>query len=113
MSVVPANWVEEKFVYWPPRNLISLSRNEDSMPDKLTWIRQKCKLLSRAQTFEQAEEAMNMLEKVTDSEDAAQMNLGTRATPAKKQAKFKSKSYQLVSYLHLKNDILLKKNLSP
>lgn len=97
MTVVPANWVEDKWVFWPPNNLVSLSKNENSIPDKQMWKKQKCKLAGRAGTFELAEEMMALLEKVTDSEDAAQMGHGTRAKPAKKQPKFKSKSYKLVS----------------
>ncbi|XP_062565423.1 uncharacterized protein LOC134227764 [Armigeres subalbatus] len=95
LTAVPTNWVQDKSVFWPPSNLVSLSQCKDSVPDKQIWKKQACKLLGKANSYHQAEELISMLDKMTDSEDALQMDRGTRANPAKKRPKFQSKSYQL------------------
>lgn len=95
LTVVPSKWVKNKVVYWPPNNLITLSKNNESLPDESTWKQQKCKVVARATTYEQAENTMQKLETVTDSEDAMEMTRGTRLHPPKKKQKFVSNSYQL------------------
>ncbi|XP_055548959.1 uncharacterized protein LOC129732266 [Wyeomyia smithii] len=97
LSVVPSKWVASNNVYWPPSNLLALSVKSDSEPEKSKWLKQNCKLVGRANTYKSAEEIVRKLENVTDSEDAAQTNRGTRAHPAKKKAKFESKTYQLAT----------------
>lgn len=99
LTVVPESWLENESVYWPPNNFVLLAKDETSTPDKQTWKKQNCKKVGQAQTHQQAEEVIGMLDKITDSEDALQMNRGTRSKPAKKQPKFQSKSYRLVSLL--------------
>ncbi|XP_062555718.1 uncharacterized protein LOC134220633 [Armigeres subalbatus] len=96
LSVVPSNWVNNENVFWPPRNLISLSTDENSLPDKCTWAKQSCKTVGRAKSYREAENIVSRLEIITDSEDAINMTHGTRANPAKKKPKFVSKSYELV-----------------
>lgn len=97
LTIVPSKWVSDGCVYWPPTNFVTLSANGDSEPNKDEWRKQKCKIVGRAHTYKSAEEIVRKLESVTDSEDAAQSSLGTRAHPGKKKAKFQSKTYQLAA----------------
>lgn len=95
VTVVPSKWVENNVVHWPPNNFITLAKDENSTPDVKNWKQQKCKIVAKASTFDQAEETMHRLESITDSEDAVQMPMGTRLHPAKKKPKFQSKTYHL------------------
>lgn len=94
LTIVPSKWVDSGIVLWPPSNFISLSTDEHSVPDS-TWLKQNCKTVGRAKTYREAEDTVNRLETITDSEDAVEMTQGTRAKPAKKKPKFEVKSYNL------------------
>nr|XP_029724571.1 uncharacterized protein LOC115264702 [Aedes albopictus] len=80
---------------WPPSNFISLSTDEHSIPDENSWTKQACKVVGRAKKYKEAEDVVNKLEMMTDSEDALEMTQGTRGRPAKKKTKFEVKSYDL------------------
>lgn len=54
-----------------------------------------CKIVGRAKIYREAEDIVNKLEMVTDSEDAVDMMQGTRGRPAKKKPKFEAKHYDL------------------
>lgn len=95
LTIVPSNWVQNDQVWWPPNNFISLSTDETTIPDYKTWTKQACKAVGRTKTFRDAENEVNRLQMVTDSEDAVNMTQGTRGRPAKKKDKFESKSYNL------------------
>lgn len=97
LTIVPSKWTSGDEVYWPPTNFVSLSANGDSEPIKEVWQKQNCKILGRGHSYKSAEELIRRLENITDSEDAAQCSLGTRAHPGKKKQKFQSKTYQLAS----------------
>ncbi|XP_062562278.1 uncharacterized protein LOC134225871 [Armigeres subalbatus] len=97
LTVVPSKWVSGDVVYWPPTNFVTLSVNGDSEPVKELWQKQKCKVMGRENTLKSAEEIVRKLENVTDSEDAAQTTIGTRAHPGKKKQVFQSKTYQLAA----------------
>lgn len=111
LTIVPSKWVSGDMVYWPLSNFITLSADGNSVPDS-TWRTQKCKVVGRAGSFKSAEETVRKLEIVTDSEDAAQTGLGTRANPGKKHVKFQSKVYQLAApksdSSKVRNDILIR-----
>ncbi|XP_058827877.1 uncharacterized protein LOC131687802 [Topomyia yanbarensis] len=80
---------------WPPNNFVSLSMNEHSEPVAGVWIEQRCKIVGRANSYENAEKLIQDLERITDSDDAIRMSRGTRARPAKKIATFQPNSYKL------------------
>lgn len=95
LTIVPSKWIVDNQVWWPPNNFISLSTNESTVPEFNVWTKQVCKIVGRAKTYKLAEDEVNRLEMVTDSEDAVNMTQGTRGHPPKKKAKFVSKSYTL------------------
>lgn len=95
LTIVPSTWAESGHVLWPPSNFISLSTDEYSIPDSNTWLKQPCKVVGRAKSYREAEDIVNRLEMVTDSEDAVNMMQGTRGRPAKKKPKFEAKFYNL------------------
>ncbi|XP_021706386.1 uncharacterized protein LOC110678100 [Aedes aegypti] len=68
--------------------------DENSTPDE-SWTQQPCKTVGRSKTYSEAEDIVNRLEMVTDSEDAQDMTQGTRGKPARKKTKFEAKSYNL------------------
>lgn len=94
LTIVPSKWVENGVVFWPQKNFISLSMDENSTPDE-SWTQQPCKTVGRSKTYSEAEDIVNRLEMVTDSEDAQDMTQGTRGKPARKKTKFEAKSYNL------------------
>lgn len=95
LTIVPTKWVVDNHVWWPPNNFISLSTNESTVPDFCVWASQLCKIVGRTKTYKNAEDEVNRLEMVTDSEDAVNMGQGTRARPPKKKPKFEAKVYAL------------------
>ncbi|XP_062550280.1 uncharacterized protein LOC134215037 [Armigeres subalbatus] len=96
MTVVPAKWAKRDHVYWPPKHLISLSKDVASEPDVDSWKIQKCKIVGQGVSYAVAEDVMRRLEAVTDSEDAVHLSRGTRNNPGKKKEKFMAKTYQLL-----------------
>lgn len=50
--------------------------DENSTPDE-SWTQQPCKIVGRSKTYSEAEDIVNRLEMVTDSEDAQDMTQGT------------------------------------
>lgn len=110
LTVVPSNWVKDGGVYWPPNNLITLAKNEDSLPDVQNWKKQKCKVVAEAATFDQAESSLQKLEMLTDSEDAVELLMGTRSHPAKRKPKFTSKLYTLAPPVSKKSSKMSARN---
>lgn len=103
LTIVPSKWVNNGNVSWPPRNFISLSTDEHSFPDECTWTKQACKTVGRAKTYREAEDIVNKLEMVTDSEDAVDMTRGTRGKPGKKKLKFEE---NIMIWHHRKSKLL-------
>ncbi|XP_055535922.1 uncharacterized protein LOC129724785 [Wyeomyia smithii] len=94
LTIVPSLWVSEDTVKWPPNNLITLSRNEQAYPGK-EWKTQKCKILGHRSSYKQAEQLIEYLEEITDSDDAAQQSRGTRCRPPTKLEKIRMNLYSL------------------
>ncbi|XP_055543591.1 uncharacterized protein LOC129729133 [Wyeomyia smithii] len=81
-------------VKWPPNNLITLSRNEQAYPGEERKT-QKCKILGHRSSYKQAEQLIEYLEEITDSDDAVQQSRGARCRPPKKLEKIPMNLYSL------------------
>ncbi|XP_058455208.1 uncharacterized protein LOC131432740 [Malaya genurostris] len=94
LTVVPENWTGDKCVFWPPKGLVSLSRNPNTKPGS-SWVATKAKVVGRANSFTEAEKILAELQIITDSEDVE--GVGTRKNPVKSKGKFISNTYELQS----------------
>lgn len=96
LVIVPSNWVKENEISWPPKQWVTLSKNNPESVPESDWIRKKCKMMvTNIANYEKGERVLAELLAKTDSEDALELARGTRNNPAKKIPKFVSKSFSL------------------
>lgn len=72
LSIVPYSWEEDGLLYWPKKNRLltyKLQKQENSVPDKLSWEKMTCIKKREVSTFEEGEREISKMEKVSDTEE--------------------------------------------
>lgn len=96
MSSVPNGWLIKGKLYWPPANQTKLMADPTSKADPKSWKEMKnFRIIDKSLTTAAAENRMEKLSQVTDSDDALLKGMGTRQTPGKKKQQFTPNSYTL------------------
>lgn len=93
ITVVPTRWIEGDLVKFPKTDWVKKSHDAENDPGD-DCVSFPIKVIGRANSYIQADQLMDKLEEITDSDDALNLTRGTRGVPAKKiKNTFTSRSF--------------------
>lgn len=78
MISVPNGWILNGKLYWPPKSLSTLISDPKSKADPKIWKQMECKIIGQPITSSGAENCIQQLSKLTDSDDAILKKKATR-----------------------------------